>query len=214
MQEHLNKPIEVEKLYETLLKYISKKVDKSNVTLENKDNINIPTFINIDTKVGLSHMANNKRLYLKILNDFKSNYKDVKLENLEDKELERVAHTIKGLSANIGANNLSEIAKEIEQTLNKDLFERFYKELNLVIDELENLIQNTTKKNLLEISSTKRDELFSSLKEFAQKRRAREIKKVIEELESYGLKQEDRELLDRIVEYLSKRDYTSIVEKF
>ena len=92
-------------------------------------------------------MANNKKLYIKILNDFYTNYKDLKLENLDNKELERVAHTIKGLSANIGAKELSDISKEIEETLNTNLFPNFYIELNKILDELKDLEQEKQNTN-------------------------------------------------------------------
>jgi len=81
MDEHLNKPIDIEKLYETLLKYLSKKVNKEESILNNSiDNITIPKFKSIDIEVGLKYLSQNKKLYIKILNDFKNNYKDVKLE--------------------------------------------------------------------------------------------------------------------------------------
>ncbi len=221
MNEHLNKPIDVEILYETLLKYISKKVDSTEQTNEYLDDIIIPEFKSIDTKMGLSHMGNNKKLYLKILHDFYINNKALKLEELNNIELERSVHTIKGLSANIGALDLSKIAKEIEETLDKKLFNKFYEELNKVLNELspvglipcgKDLTQESQKKNLLELSDTKRDELFNSLKEFANKRRAKGCRDTIEELDKYNLDSEDKKLLEQSKEFFKKREYHQILE--
>ena len=38
---------------------------------------------------------------------------------------------------------LSELAREVEQTLNKRFITKFYEELNKVVDEIESKIENT-----------------------------------------------------------------------
>ena len=63
MQEHLNKPIEPEKLYATLLHYISKKVEITTQSSDNQEERTPIKLANIDTDIGLSHMNNNKKLY-------------------------------------------------------------------------------------------------------------------------------------------------------
>jgi len=215
MNEHLNKPIDVEILYETLLKYISKKVEINISTIESKqeDNIKLPSFKNIDTKIGLSHLGDNKKLYLKVLNDFKSDYSYLKLEELNDEELKRVAHTIKGLSSNLGIKELSKIAKELEETLDRTLFSKLYAELNIVLDELEILnISNNTDSLKEEISSERRDELFLSLKEFVTKRRANKCNEILDELNIYKHNKDDGSLIVKIQELLKNRKYKNIVE--
>jgi len=214
MQDHLNKPVEIDKLYAILLKYMSKKMESSHKDIAIQDDINIINFINIDTKAGLSHMANNNKLYLKILNDFYNNYKDVKLEKLDEKELKMVAHTIKSLSANIGAKSLSAITKEIEKTLNKELFTSFYHELKKVMDELKDLkIQTNKERNLLTLSDEKKEELFASLKEFAKKHRTRQCREILEEFDKYSLPIPTQERVRKIKIALDKRDYNTILER-
>jgi len=159
MNEHLTKPINVEKLYETLYKYIEKKIE-----VVVSEEVIIPDFIHIDSILGLKHLSGNKKLYLKILNTFHADYNNLELERLNLEELIRVTHTIKGLSAGIGAMDLSEIAKEIESTQNQNLFPKFYEELHLVCDELKNIQKNEMKLPYLILSSSLRDELFDSLK--------------------------------------------------
>ena len=221
MNEHLNKPIDVEKLYSTLLKFISKKVDSSEIIVENKDDIVLPIFVNIDISIGLSHMANNKKLYLKILTDFYTTNKDLKLESLEDADLKRVLHTMKGLSANIGATSLNHITKELEETEDKTMFDSFYKELNIVLDELKYLSpvglipcgkKDMKQQNLLELTDIKRDKLFDSLKIFAIKRRVKGCNEILEEFEKFKLKNEDDKLILEIKKLLNKREYKKLVE--
>ena len=212
INEHLNKPIEVEKLYATLLKYISKKIDSSELRIEKKESLELPAFINIDTKLGLSHLADNKKLYLKILHDFYTNYKEIKLEDIKEDELERFAHTLKGLSANIGATKLSDISKELEKTQDRELFENLNAELTKVTEELQVLQKEDTTQSTLFLDKAKREELFSNLKEFVSKKRARNAKQIIEELHNYNLLDNDKELLDRIEELLNQRKYKEIME--
>ena len=212
MNEHLTKPINVDKLYEILLKYISKKVTNIDNITKNKEDIPIPTFKYIDTPLGLSHMANNKKLYLKILNNFCTNYKDLKLEQLNTEELKRVAHTIKGLSSNIGATSLSTVSNDIENTLDKSLFDKFYVELEKVINELKDLKEDKIESNILELDIKKRDEYFRSLKEYATKRRAKQCRDILEELDMYQISDADKIITDNIKLYLETRDYKKIWE--
>jgi CheY-like chemotaxis protein len=212
MNEHLNKPIDVEKLYKILLRYISKKEEVKTQIVQEKEEVFIPSFKNIDTKIGLSHLGDNKKLYLKVLNDFKSDYENLKLQELNDEDLKRVAHTLKGLSANLGIKELSKIAGQIEKTLDKKLFSKLYEELNIVLTELEVLnISNNTNSSKEKITSTRRDELFLSLKEYASKRRAKGCKEVIEVIEKYSLNNNDMNLLRQIKELLQARKYKEIV---
>ncbi len=213
MNAHLSKPIEVDKLYAVLLKYILPKVNivENKIKQVETDDISIPTFINIDTNIGLTHMAGNKKLYLKILNDFYVNYKDLQLEDLDKTELERVAHTVKSLSANMGASSLGKISAEIEKIPNEELFDMFYIELNKVLDELKELKKELKVENSLKLDDDKRDKFFNTLKEYAQKRRTKQCREILEELEKYNLSDKNKEILNKINGYLNNRDYKSIV---
>ncbi len=207
MNDHLSKPIEIDKLFSILLKNISKKVEILNQTSEQKEDIELPNFINIDTKIGLSHMANNKKLYLKILNDFYTNHKDLRLEGLDDKELERVVHTIKGLSANTGAVALNRIAMELEDTLDRDLLPKFYKELDIVLEELKDLDFNRDRNfniELLALEDEKKVELFSKLKDALISRRSKQYKPIIQEIEKYKLDTKYEKLFNQIKDFVKE----------
>jgi len=126
MNEHLNKPIEVDKLYETILKYLSNEKDKFG-------------FENIDSKVGLAYISNNEKLYLKLPNDFYESYKDLNLDNLNNEDFTRVIHNIKGLSASIGAVNLNKKSIKLVNKDDKRTISSFENELKKVIFDLEKL---------------------------------------------------------------------------
>ncbi|MEA3513746.1 MAG: cache domain-containing protein, partial [Campylobacterota bacterium] len=203
MNKHLNKPIDVEKLYETLLEYISKKTDEVNI-ITKQDDINLPEFENIDTTYGLNLVLDDKKIYVNILKGLYE-YKDVKLESLNDEEFKRTTHTIKGISASAGALNLNKVAKELDDTQNKELIPSFYEELNKVISEIEDKIINQ-EENIakIDLQQNQRDELFAKLKEAVLTKRAKNCKPIIEEFEQYNLSIEDENLYNEVKQLIKK----------
>ena len=161
----------------------------------------------------MSHLAHNKKLYLKILNGFIKDYKDKSLDNLEDDEFKRTTHTLKGLSANIGATNLHHVAKELDETQNKELLPQLYKELNLVISELEEkLLRPECKetKGKKAISPEIRDDLFTRLKQAVATKRPKKCEPVIQEIEGYNLLNEDREVFDQVKFLINKYKFKEV----
>ena len=147
MNEHLNKPIDIYKLYEILLKYSSIQTsDDSSLTsdklqpierVDDSKNLEIPEFIHIDTQLGLSFFSGNKKIYLKILKRFAEGYRDLNVESLNLEQLKRSAHTIRGLSSNIGASSLNAITVKLDQTQSKELIAEFSRSLSQVISEID-----------------------------------------------------------------------------
>ena len=211
MQEHLNKPIEVEKLYKLLLKYISKKENIKELIDKEEDVVILPLFKYIDTRQGLSHMSGNKKLYKKILQDFYTNYQDIRLEIFDPEELTRVMHTMKGLSANIGALALSRVSQRIEDSLDPELFVLFYKELELIMEEIKELL-NEQKEKKLALTDEKRVEFFTSLKECVKKRRPRLCKEVRSEFEEYLFSDKDIKLFEEVQKLMREYKYSEIMK--
>ena len=145
MNEHLNKPIDVEKLYATLFTYITTKVANSEILRDDQDDITIPEFVHIDVALGLTHLAGNKKLYVKVLKDFYENHKVLKLEALDEETFKRAIHTLKGLSANIGATALHNVAVQLDESQDRNLIPILYQVLDPVIAELKEIaIENET----------------------------------------------------------------------
>ncbi len=140
MNEHLNKPIEVEKLYKTLLRFLTKKIEptkKISNPITPVSNSKPIANNSLDVQLGLRYFAGNDKLYFNILGKFSDEYKNINLDNLPVDEFKRATHSIKGLSANVGATDLSKLAIELDQTQNKALLPNFYQELKLVIEAIE-----------------------------------------------------------------------------
>jgi PAS domain S-box-containing protein len=124
MNEHISKPIDINKLIALLVQYLQK----------NKKT-KPQTYNAIDRVFGQKQMMNDERLYQKVLNSFKSDYENMSFD-LTNKDSLRDIHTIKGLAATIGANRLHELAKSLEITKSQDNFEDFKNELNIVISQI------------------------------------------------------------------------------
>ncbi|MEA3290497.1 MAG: cache domain-containing protein [Campylobacterota bacterium] len=220
MDEHLNKPIDVEKFYSSLLKYIPTK--KENIELEKHETIKHEDNISSLREIQLEHidikrsikLLTSEKLFIKLINNFYKDYKDMDITKYEDKDLERLAHTIKGLSANLCADKLSKVAKELEETLNKELLEPFILELNNVLNDIEKTIpeskQTSSQSNLL--VEDVQNELIEELKGKLIRRRSKECIKIMETLEEYNINSELEQKLKTIKEYIENRKYKHAME--
>lgn len=217
MNEHLNKPIDIQKLCEVLLKYISQKTSDDVAVsiapkLEKEGEGELPLFQTIDTNLGLKYMAGNKELYLKILHDFMLKYKEINFEQLDEKSFKIAIHTLKGLSANIGANSLHSEAKALEQTQNKEHLSRLYIELKAVVKELSDKMPNINQSTQIkeELSAQKRVQLLRALEVATATKRPKECEKALQEIAKYKLSQEDGALYSEIQKLLQKYNFKAV----
>ncbi len=217
MNKHLNKPISVDTLFETLLEYISIKKELPEDTIIEKEATNnnkLPEFESFDKAYGLKLLMGNVKVYKEILKGIVK-FKDTDFYHLNDEELKRSLHTLKGLLASAGTLELSNFAKEIEESLNKELLSSFLERLNKVIAEInDKLIVNDEKKVKEEISKEKRDEVFKKLQEALLTKRAKNCKIIIEELEMYKLNEEETKRFEEVKQLVSKFKFKQALELF
>jgi HPt (histidine-containing phosphotransfer) domain-containing protein len=121
------------------------------------NNINLPYFQHIDTSLGLKYLNGNKKLYLKILNNFLDRYKNLKIEALNEEEFKDTIHTIKGLSSTLGMVSLSNLAGIIHRTYQRERTVEFSKILTLVIDELQTELKDDKRKTILIVDNISDD---------------------------------------------------------
>ncbi|MEA2029449.1 MAG: response regulator, partial [Campylobacterota bacterium] len=220
MNDHLNKPIEVEKLYDVLLKYISKKMDVATLSKDEDLKSDFPKFDSIDTQSGLRQLLDNHELYHKILKNFLKDYGDVNLIKLSEEEYTRVIHTIKGLSANIGALRLHNTVKELEETKDRSMIDVFQEELKSIRDELsryyaieyENLLDHSNDQDKDEISQEEESRLLVELKNAADMMEFEECKKVLDEITTYKLSDKKNQLIQEIESVLDGYDFDKVIE--
>jgi len=211
MNEHLNKPIDVEELYETLLKYIQQTNEgiQYNETLENTPKL--PILNSIDTHIGLSHMNNNNKLYIRVLKDFLKDYKNFNIDNIPNEEFKRATHTIKGLSANIGAVSLHTISIQLDKTQNKTLLPKLYEELSIVIEELKIQFSFTEDIQYDNISQEQEDKLFLELNEAVKTEMPNICIPIIEKIEQYNLSKNRLELFSQVKSYIEDYEFDEAI---
>ncbi len=209
MNAHLNKPVDVEKLFSTLLNYISRKCNPvltGDMFKAQENGADFPEFKFIDTKAGLGRVMGDTKLYAKLLKDFSAEY-ETAAERLPElmkdnpPAADRLIHTLKGLSANIGAQSLHEIVKILEQHPSLDLIPDFRSELIKVVAEIkENEYLNTctpkTKKHIVDHKT--REGLMARLAQGLKRRRPPVIRPLLDDLEACALPPEDEKLVANI----------------
>ncbi len=121
MVDFISKPIDPEEVLTALSRWI--KVEERKEFFE-KEPVEAPfPFKHIDSKQGLLRVNGNKTAYIKLLKDFSKSFEYfrdeiIKLYNTGMiEEAERNIHTLKGVSGNVGAANLSRVAAEFESKL-------------------------------------------------------------------------------------------------
>ncbi|HMP84134.1 MAG TPA: response regulator, partial [Verrucomicrobiota bacterium] len=83
----------------------------------------LPSFPDLDTRDGLSRVAGNRKLYLKLLRQFVAQQTDAPAqinEALARNDLptaERLAHTVKGVAGNLGARTVQQVAAGLEKAI-------------------------------------------------------------------------------------------------
>ncbi len=208
MDEYLSKPVDMKKLYKTLSKYLEQDNDADKSTETGAGTL--PEFETLDKEYALNLVMGMENALIEILKGIVK-FKGVEYENLDDQEFKRTIHSLKGLTASAGALALSALAKEIEQSMDRNRLPELIRELNKLIEEIEQKImdKDLEKQN---ITVEKKDELFLALKEALETKRAKNCKPVIEELERYNLDKEDLSVFEKVKELSSKFKFKQALE--
>ena len=131
MNEHITKPIDQATLYQTLKKWIPDKPLATPTTLNKTPTDltggqSLPFMPGINQEEALKVLNHNKKLFLKMLYDFKKHYSSLP-DSLRElrvagqwQEIQNKAHTIKGVSGYIGSFSLMSTAQELEDALRND----------------------------------------------------------------------------------------------
>ena len=138
MNDHISKPIEVNKFFKTLLRWVTptpeamaahqSKADQDQAMeqeppefMQASDDNVITLLQGFETDKALARLGNNERLYVKLLRQFLEFYGESEAEfnqamesgNLEGAQ--RIAHTLKGLAGSMGATELAVAAAQLER---------------------------------------------------------------------------------------------------
>ncbi len=148
MQEHLEKPLKMGDLYNIIYSYTGKQKEKSS---DKHEYVEVMITKELNGDKGLSTCGEDEEFYLEILNEFVQLYSDStdKLVALMDKnhikEADKLLLDIIGISANIGADPLKEIAKNLKIAIRDtegksylSILEQYSKHLQALLIDIKN----------------------------------------------------------------------------
>jgi two-component system sensor histidine kinase/response regulator len=161
MVEHISKPIDPGNLFETVGKFYKAKdaaapVKQTEIRAPQSSD-GLPNIEGLDAKDGLSRVAGNQKLYLKLLRQFAEQQGQFVSEisaalNKGDTVLaERLAHTLKGVAGNIGAKPVQFASGELEKLIRAkakaDEVETARQKVSATLDPLLARMQTALKSN-------------------------------------------------------------------
>ena len=131
MNDHLGKPIDPDKLFAVLLQWITPKVSSQTVSTTEAftkaptpgNNANLLVIPGIDTATALKRTGGNRARYESLLQRFAESQsgviKDIgtAVGQNDAATAQRLAHSLKGAAANLGATELSEAAAKVESAI-------------------------------------------------------------------------------------------------
>ncbi|WP_320042434.1 transporter substrate-binding domain-containing protein [uncultured Desulfobacter sp.] len=202
MNSHVSKPIDLKELFQTLSQWIKpgdRPLPKGfNEKPEKKSALgDVP---GISVRHALSRLDKNEELYLDLLEKFKQNYayadrelRDL-IENGQDADARRLAHSIKGVAGNVGMTDLQAAAAELEAAFcdkrsseYDNLMTRFSQSLPLVLSSVDQLTSTIVKKAPLPTNGQIKSEkelarMLVDLAPFVKKREAKPAKERIKKM--------------------------------
>jgi len=126
MNDHVSKPIDPELLYETIGRFYrasTAAVTHSPGPAREASSDGLPEVDGLDTKDGLTRVAGNRALYVKLLRQFAEQQAAAPRQIAEslaadDRKLaERLAHTVKGVAGSLGARGIQQVAGDLEKEI-------------------------------------------------------------------------------------------------
>lgn len=128
MNDHITKPIDSEVMFSKMSQWLHRRVSRDAggpppVQVGEPGEMEIPDIPGIEVYDGLRRVARNKKLYVKLLQKFATEYErmaskiDEVLTQGDNSTAERLAHTAVGVAGNIGAVSVQISAAELENAL-------------------------------------------------------------------------------------------------
>jgi CheY-like chemotaxis protein len=190
MNDHLTKPIDPDQLISALVKWVktTERVTSEGLSDSSSESKKVQDILpaqlpGISIASGLGRLAGNRRLYTKLLCKFKDGQKNAvdqikaALQAGDMETASRIAHTVKGVSGNLGGDNLYQAAAELEKAIkdgkNLDLFMvEFDSQLTVVVEGIRVIEERLTAQKEPEDSGAEavvnREAVKTLLQEIAQ----------------------------------------------
>lgn len=225
MNDMVTKPIDPDEMFGAMLKWMkpNKEIKATRKQLTKKEELepDIPDIPGLNIKSALARISNKKKLYLSILKKFYNNNQNFvgEIKTTLDKEdhetAQRLIHTLKGVSGNIGADSLFEQTKVVEESIHEKNSKKIEDGLNELDAELKELFGNISmnldfaiKSEDVAFDSKLIKELIPKLKQLLEDKSSK-AKAVIKELEEAGL---SGEKFNEMKSKLNKYDFKGTLQ--
>jgi signal transduction histidine kinase/CheY-like chemotaxis protein len=173
MNDHVSKPIEPDNLFATLLRWAKPRPKESigpqPPSLPEKkaaEEVVLPEIEGVNLADGLKRVAGNKRLYRDLLGQFVAKQGDAGTQISTalaggDRQLaERIAHTVKGVSGNIGITGVQSAAQKLEKAIREGqdtvpaLLAEFARLMDTQVRAIEQALRDSAPAPLVEARTT------------------------------------------------------------
>ena len=218
MNAHLNKPIDVEKLANVLLRYLppSDIEALSDPGQAAEPFGSLPDALSgIDLQVGLRRMGGDPGLYRRQLQNFAEDYGDFRQRMLAARENDREAsrrllHSLKGVSGAVGASEIQHLVVALESDWDGARADALFTAIEQVVAAIRaaDLGEKASVGDRAPIPRNERRRLLRCLQDEVRRRRPRRIEPLIQEFDGFDLDSEDRTLLDELRPLIRRYRYT------
>ena len=158
MNDHVSKPIDVDALFATLVKWVlpglRTPVSRVVETISDaaapveRDGFALTEMPGISVQGGLARVGGNEGLYKRLLVKFIDEYPDTTgqiAKALDDGDMElarRLAHTVKGVAGNLGMEQLQPMAADLEHAVKEEDADRIRESIELFDTALQRVVQS------------------------------------------------------------------------
>jgi len=165
MNDHIVKPIDPHVLFSTICKWMpterkrtSSQAEECSKAIEKSKESVLPHIPGLDFAAGMRRLANHAPVYHQLLQKYITGQKNAvinmknALKNNDLVSVEKIAHTLKGVSGNIGALHIASATAAVEQAMRGNqsatdidlLLDELQKELHSLIEFIRNYLQTAT----------------------------------------------------------------------
>jgi len=228
MNGHLNKPIDVHEFYSTLLQYLPSKAGPDAMTPgEISMYINTPAIDGINTAELISRVGGNEETLYKILDSFALQFCDapeqiLRLLREDPAGAERMVHTLKGVTGNLGAKAAFRAAKDLDAAFkerDRGLCMPLLAELQLQLDSLCGAIKRALAGRMPQrgkgkppISAEELRARYQTLIEPLGKHRANPCKEVISQIECFELPEPEQTFFEQLSKLIASYRYKQALQ--
>jgi signal transduction histidine kinase/DNA-binding NarL/FixJ family response regulator len=221
MVAHLNKPLEIDKLFRLLLDYLPHQCEQppSSPTASGQSFAMAP-LASFDTETAIRRLGGNERLLLRQIVALLP-FRQVAWHELADEAYRRTLHNLKGLSLGAGAVTLHDRVRECESSPDRQPIAQLVDELARVCIEIEaaELPERLKALDLAHYSSPStegtemsREALLSSLIQVLQSGRVQGWQEPLAALLELPLAEHEREQFARVAELAAQFRYAAALE--